>query len=230
MEDFGYESEDQQNYTKNLFRKAILISLIFFSIFCFLYIGVNAYNYFQNNKEIKTIEPKVKKIKTYPESGKLKSNDSKIKIDNSIYEDIFGTRKSKKKKVKIRNVAKPVMPPKWAATTKNSKVFKRPVIKSVNVQTKAKNKIINGRKMSRVQLAAMTSKDSAMKFLMITKSKYSRIFSGLDGYIQEVDLGRRGIFFRVQVGDFYDQIRAENFCKKYVAASSKSRSDCIVID
>ena len=231
MEDFGYKSEDEQNYTKNLFRKAVLISLIFFSIFCFLYIGVNAYNYFQNSQEVKTIEPEVKIIKTYPESGELQKDDSKIKIDNSIYEDIFGTRKGNKKQVKIKDIAKPVMPPESSkATNKDDILDKKPVIKSVNVQVKAKNKIINGRKMSRVQLAAMTSKDSAMKFLMITKSKYSNIFSGLDGYIQEVDLGKRGIFFRVQVGDFYDQIRAENFCKKYIAASGKSRSDCIVID
>ncbi len=227
MEDFGYKSESDENYTKALVKKALLISLILFSVFCFVYIGVNAYNYFQSNKEIKTISPEVQKIKTYPKAGKSKRDNSKIKIDSSIYEDIFGTRKSKKEKVKVKKIIKPAMPPKKARKITKVKKPKKTVTRKI---VSANKRIGNGRKMSRVQLAAMTTKDSAIRFLKITKSRHSGIFSGLDGYIQEVDLGKRGVFFRVQIGDFYDQIRAENFCKKYVAASQKSRSDCIIVE
>ncbi len=230
MEDFGYKSEDQENYTKNLTKRALFLSFIFFSVFCFIYIAVNAYNYFQNNKEIRTIEPKVVKIKTYPKELNGLQDESQIKIDNSIYEDIFGTKKKKKKKIKIKKIIEPAIPPKKITTTPG-KNKKKTVIKKKAVYKKPTNKTTrSGRKMSRVQLAAMTTKDSAMRFLKITKSRYSKIFSGLDGYIQEVDLGKRGVFFRVQVGDFYDQVRAESFCKKYIAATQKSKSDCIVID
>lgn len=230
MEDFGYKSENDENYTKALTKKALLLGLILFSIFCFLYIGVNAYNYFQNNKVIKTIEPTTAKIKTYPNDSAA-NKDSKIKIDSSIYEDIFGTRKKEKEKVKVKESVKPAIPPKRINITHNKPTRKKVVKKSNPRTVEIVNKRnSNGRKRSRVQLAAMTSKESALRFLKITKSKYPRIFSGLDGYIQEVDLGRRGIFFRVQIGDFYDQIRAENFCKKYIAASQKSRSDCIIVE
>lgn len=150
-----------------------------------------------------------------------------VKIDDSIYEDIFGNKK-KQKKIKIKKKNKPPLPPKNKKTSAKN-VSKKEKFKKTTYSKKT-SKTINGRRMSRVQLAAMTSKNSAIRFLEITKSKYSSIFSGLDGYIQEVDLGKRGIFFRVQVGEFYDQIRAENFCKKYLAASQKTRSDCIVID
>ncbi len=230
MEDFGYKNENDENYTKALIKKALLLGLILFSIFCFLYIGVNAYNYFQNNKVIKTIKPKTAQIKSYPNDN-MPDKDSKIKIDSSIYEDIFGTRK-KKEEVKVKKNAKPAVPPKEIKIThrqpEKKMAAKKNEVKTVSIVSNKRNP--NGRKRSRVQLAAMTSKESALRFLKITKSKYPQIFSGLDGYIQEVDLGKRGIFFRVQIGDFYDQIRAENFCKKYVAAAQKSRSDCIIVE
>lgn len=225
MEDFGYTSQEQENYTKKLIKKTILLAFLLFSTLTFFYIAKNAYNYFQNNKEIKVIQPEVKIIKTYP---KLDRNKKEIvKIDDSIYEDIFGNKK-KQKKIKIKKKNKPPLPPKNKKTSAKN-VSKKEKFKKTTYSKKT-SKTINGRRMSRVQLAAMTSKNSAIRFLEITKSKYSSIFSGLDGYIQEVDLGKRGIFFRVQVGEFYDQIRAENFCKKYLAASQKTRSDCIVID
>ncbi len=229
MEDFGYKSENDENYTKVLIKKALLLGLIVFSMFCFIYIGVNAYNYFQNNKEIKTIEPKIVKIKTYPDLKTPNDEESQIKIDSSIYEDIFGTRKNEKEEVKVKKVVKPAIPPETIKTVEISKP-KKSINKPKSTVVPSSKRNLNGRKMSRVQLAAMTTKDGAIRFLKSTKSKHSRIFAGLDGYIQEVDLGKRGIFFRVQVGDFYDQIRAENFCKKYIAATQKSRSDCIIVD
>lgn len=224
MEDFGYTSQEQENYTKRLIKKALLLSFLLFSTLTFFYIAKNAYNFVQNNREINVIQPESKTIKTYPK--KDKKDSEVIKIDDSIYEDIFGKRK-KQDKVKIKKENKPPIPPKQKKVNKKTKIKKQKVKKDYNP---SKLKISNGRRMSRVQLAAMTSKDSAIRFLEITKSKNSNIFSGLDGYIQEVDLGRRGVFFRVQIGEFYDQIRAESFCKKYIAATQKTKSDCIVID
>lgn len=224
MEDFGYTSQERENYTKRLVKKTLLLSFLLFSALTFFYIAKNAYNFVQNNREIKVIQPESKVIKTYPK--KDKKNNEIIKIDDSIYEDIFGKRK-KQDKIKIKKENKPPAPPKKKKVSKKVKTTKRKVKKDYKP---SRSTVSNGRRMSRVQLAAMTSKDSAIRFLEITKSKYSNIFSGLDGYIQEVDLGRRGIFFRVQIGEFYDQIRAENFCKKYIAASQKTKSDCIVID
>jgi hypothetical protein len=45
-----------------------------------------------------------------------------------------------------------------------------------------------------------------------------------------VSLGKRGIFYRLQIGEFFNQIEAEEFCGKYVAQTKKSRADCIVVE
>ena len=227
MEDFGYTSQEQENYTKKLIKKTLLLAFLLFSTLTFFYIAKNAYNYFQNNKEIKVIEAETNIIKTYPKADD--KNNEIVKIDDSIYEDIFGNRK-KPKKIKIKKKNKSPLPPKVKKQKRKQNTNPTKEIAKKRVIKKQVTRTINGRKMSRVQLAAMTSKDSAIRFLEITKSKYSSIFSSLDGYIQEVDLGKRGVFFRVQIGEFYDQVRAENFCKKYIAAAQKTRSDCIVID
>ena len=56
------------------------------------------------------------------------------------------------------------------------------------------------------------------------------LFVNLRNVIQKVDLGKRGIFYRLQIGEFFNQIEAENFCQKYITQIQKTRADCIVVE
>ena len=49
-------------------------------------------------------------------------------------------------------------------------------------------------------------------------------------FIEEADLGRRGVFYRLQIGDFFNQIDAEEFCTRFVSQAQKTRSDCIIVE
>ncbi len=82
----------------------------------------------------------------------------------------------------------------------------------------------------RVQVAAMTSKNAAEENWSRLKRLYSNLFSGLEPFTEEVNLGKRGIFYRLQVGNFYNQIEAEEFCDRYVSQAKKTRADCIVVE
>lgn len=85
------------------------------------------------------------------------------------------------------------------------------------------------RRYVRVQIAALTSKKSAEEYWQKI-NKNSRLVSGLKSYTEEVNLGKKGIFFRLQIGNFSDQVEAEDFCKKYTLQMQKNKADCIVVE
>jgi len=86
------------------------------------------------------------------------------------------------------------------------------------------------KKMIRVQLAAMSKKQTAEEIWKGVSSANSSLFKGLKPIIEEVDLGRRGIFYRLQIGYFFNQIDAESFCNKYIIQTQRNRADCIVVE
>lgn len=242
MEDFGYSKEQEENYIKSLIKKSFLIGASLFSVFCFIYISMSAFNYFsQNHSDIKIIEPPVENIKIIAVTEV--QNEDSMKIDSSIYEDIFGTRKKEKRKIKVK---KPAIAPIAKKTkedniiTKNKSSNDKKIIiysdekLTKNIKTLSsdnnKSKQKTGKNYVRVQIAAMTSKRSAYRYFESLKNNYPNLFQGLEHFIQEVDLGKRGTFYRVQIGNFYDQIRAENFCQKFVTQTSKSKADCIIVE
>ena len=81
-----------------------------------------------------------------------------------------------------------------------------------------------------VQVAAMTSKIAAQEQWDKLNRHYPSLFSGLKSFTEEVNLGKRGVFYRLQIGNFYNQIEAEEFCNRYVAQTQKSKADCIVVE
>lgn len=82
----------------------------------------------------------------------------------------------------------------------------------------------------RVQVVAMTSKAAADETWNKLSKLYSGLFSGLKPFVEEANLGKRGIFYRLQIGNFFNQVEAEEFCNKYVAQTKKNRGDCIVVE
>ncbi len=253
MEDFGYSKEQDENYLAKLFKRAFMLGATLFSIFCFIYITHSAVNYFsQNRGEVKIIEASVDPIKII-ETAEIQNQNS-LQIDSSIYEDIFGNKKKNHEEITVKKLVLPELPPKENIKTGNiqtkiestkdnsnqkiiiyqeQEIQNQPkVLLSQENKTKTASKNIDkkGKNYIRVQLAAMTSKQAAYKYFQDVKNKNSELFYGLEDFIQEVDLGKRGIFYRVQVGNFYDQIRAESFCKKYITQTSKNKADCIIVE
>lgn len=85
------------------------------------------------------------------------------------------------------------------------------------------------RRYVRVQIAALTSKKAAEDYWKKISGS-SRLFSDLKPFTEQVDLGKKGIFYRLQIGNFSDQVDAESFCKKYTLQMQKNKADCIVVE
>ena len=278
MEDFGYSKQQEESAASSVVKRAFLIGATLFSVACFIYVTINAYYFFSqdSNANIETIKADADPIKVV-ETDHNNSDDA-MKIDNSIYEDIFGNRKhTKEKEVKIRESSSPALPPKnqvEVAEKKSAKNNAQFVTSTQNTAANNKNKAgqiivysdappekdnnvllerpkaekaapkatpnelvsvaakpaLANKKYIRVQIAALTSKKSADEYWDRLQHLYPSLFSGLKSVVEQVDLGKRGIFYRLQIGNFFDQVRAEEFCNRYVAQTQKSKADCIVVE
>jgi cell division septation protein DedD len=76
-----------------------------------------------------------------------------------------------------------------------------------------------------VQLAALKSQDSARPAWRRLQKAHSALLSEREMAVQEVDLGERGIFHRVQAGYFSDRTSALELC----AALKARGQDCLVV-
>lgn len=259
MEDFGYQKDDDQLQFSNATKKVFLGIATLFSIACFIYVTVSAYHFvYQDgeNSDIETIKSPEGPIKI-SEDEENAATDSSLQINRSIYEDIFGNKKGslKSENLRIRNAPAPALPPKKeilpitaennsAPTTsqeqkiviysdQNKKDAAKDLLTKTNGEERAaiapKAKIEKKRSV-RVQVAAMTSRAAAEEHWNRLSRLHSNLFSGLKSFTEEVNLGKRGIFYRLQIGNFYNQIEAEEFCNRYVSQAKKSRADCIVVE
>jgi len=154
--------------------------------------------------------PKIKDVEEIDKKPAIKKDDAKI----IVYSDKIPEDNNKvllnQKKAPIKNEDAETAPAKQASNAAPSM---------------AKNK-----KYVRVQIAALTSKNSANDYWQSLQKLHPSLFSGLKYFIEEANLGKRGIFFRVQVGNFFDQVKAEDFCNKYISQTRKSKADCIVVE
>lgn len=270
MEDFGYSKQQDESAASSVIKRAFLVGATLFSVACFIYVTINAYYFFSQggNANIETIKAEADPIKVI--ETEHASDDDAMKIDNSIYEDIFGNRKyAKEKEVKIRESASPAVPPKAqvevadkksvkdsaqtmasAANRKiivysdapqekdNNVLLERPKAEKATAKPPTANELagvaakpaLANKKYIKVQIAALTSKKAAEEYWDRLRGLYPSLFSGLKSFVEQVDLGKRGIFYRLQIGNFFDQVRAEEFCNRYVAQTQKSKADCIVVE
>lgn len=264
MEDFGYSKHQEQGSGNSILKKAFLLGATLFSLACFTYVTINAYYYIYSDKNnnIELIKAAADPIKVVEEEKHL----NEMKIDNSIYEDIFGNKKHREKEIKLRESAETAIPPKVKDVeeiekkpakdiAKNNQIIvysdkkpeennrdflnAKPVrtesqIKNIEEKESAASKPVltlnKQKKLVKVQVAALTSRESANEYWKNLQNRHSSLLSSLRPFIEQVDLGKRGIFYRLQIGNFSDQIRAEEFCNRYVAQAKKNRADCIVVE
>ena len=142
--------------------------------------------------------------------------------------------------------AAPIAQPKAVAKTQEQKIVvfsdaakKEEPAKDLLTNTKGEGRAVavkpaaapkSQKRSIRVQVAAMTSKGAADESWVKLSKLYSGLFSGLKPFVEEADLGKRGIFYRLQIGTFFNQVEAEEFCNKYVTQTKKGRGDCIVVE
>jgi hypothetical protein len=251
MEDFGYKKTDEKTELPGTAKRILLGFATLFSIAVFIYITISAYYFVHQDKDsdietIKSPEGPIKVVEEEQQTG--------VEVNHDIYDDIFGSKQSalKHKNVKIRARVEPALPhnevvAKEIKTKKEDEKItvysaeKKEAVKQVLAQdqkdiekrdnTAAENRAKSkGKKSIRVQIAAMSSGEAASEQWRKLNGAYSSIFSGLKSYVEKVDLGKRGIFYRLQIGNFPDQISAEKFCNRYVAQTRKSSADCIIVE
>lgn len=259
MEDFGYQKEEKKIQSNSLVKKIFLLSASLFSLACFIYVSMNAYNFVYNDKNgnievIKSPQEPIKVVEAAPEAG--------MQVNHSIYEDIFGNSKQHRENAarhKILENPQPALPPSQPKKdivdkndnpegTKNSAAISanneglsqknidpnKGIATQKSSETSAKDEkkseVKKAKRVIRIQLAAMSSEKSAYEHWDKLNRLYSGLFSGLKPVVEKVDLGKKGVFYRLQIGDFYNQVEAEKFCSKYTAQSQKTRSDCIIVE
>ena len=104
------------------------------------------------------------------------------------------------------------------------------IIKNLSQNQKNDNQKKDRPRIVRVQIAAMSSKSVAEANWQKLKTEHSKIFSKLKPFIEEINLGKKGSFYRLQVGNFFNQVEADEFCVKYINATQKNKADCIVVE
>jgi hypothetical protein len=285
MEDFGYKKDESQSSLTGLAKKIFLAAATIFSIICFIYLTIHAYYFVYNDKDsdIEVIKAPDGPIKVM-EDQKNSVRDA-AQIDNSIYEDIFGNKGTKRENpanFKIVDIPEPVSPPAVSREeiTTDDKIVKEVLEESHAAEKKVKipdqqQKIIvfsnalqkeapaqdlltknsgkekaltgkttnqdqdkeiddlprkNKKRAARVQIAAMTSKNATEQYWIKLNKSYPDLLSGLKSYVQKVDMGKKGFFYRLQIGNFFNQIEAEEFCRRYVIRAQKSKADCIIVE
>lgn len=181
---------------------------------------------FGNRKDITKEEIKINKNQepAYP------PRDSKNSINEKKIKENFDDSENLVKKIdEISNekIEKPLVENKNIEEKKVEKVQPQPKIIEAPVKTQPTPR---KRSAIRVQISAMSSKENCEEYWKKMSRLHPEIFSGTKYFIEEVDLGRRGIFFRLQIGEFFNQIDAEEFCTRFVSKAQKTRSDCIVVE
>jgi len=237
-EDFGYLKDKKQSNTLFIVKKSLKISAILTSIAGFAYISITAYNfvnYGPKKPEIQRIKSPDHPIKTYPESqGNIKKN-----LDQEIYDSLVSNKGKDEKRVTIKSAPEI---PKMKKLIKNQK---DQIIanKQLNLQddqeklmSQFRNKALveniikgNQRPESKVQIAALKSKQDAVNYWQEIKKKYPKLVKNRQYFIEKVDLGTKGTFYRLHIGFFEKKLDATLFCKEYIILTSKTKADCLVI-
>lgn len=188
-------------------------------------------------KKKESINRVAPKIRIAPEPA-LPPKQEEAKPDHRLIRDeiIAKNNVSKDKRIVVYSDSTPEKQATKDLLTKESSVKNSPAAiktnESLAEQTKesAPTPKPTKRRYVRVQIAALASKSSAEDYWRKIQYANSSLFSGIKPYVEEVNLGKRGIFYRLQLGNFSDQVDAETFCNRYVSQTRKSRADCIVVE
>ncbi len=77
----------------------------------------------------------------------------------------------------------------------------------------------------RVQIASFSTENAAQKALKIIQDKFPELLSGRQGNTEYVDLGKKGVFYRLQLSPFQSKYDAQEYCQKL----QENNQNCYVI-
>ncbi len=77
----------------------------------------------------------------------------------------------------------------------------------------------------RVQLASFSAENTAQKALKILQDKFPKLLDGHQGNIEYVDLGKKGVFYRLQLSPFNRKSDAQDYCRKL----QQNNQNCYVV-
>jgi len=118
----------------------------------------------------------------------------------------------------------------YNSSQKDSMNNRKDGVNDASLKSATRNVQQNLRGLSRVQVAALSSRKSAVEYWSKLSRDYPSLVSHLNYFISEVNLGKKGTFYRLQIGNFRNQVDAEEFCRKFISQSGKSRADCIIVE
>ena len=248
MEDFGYLKYDQQGKASVIIKKSLIIGAVLLSILCFFYVAVSAYYfiYHEENSDIKIVRsPKIPVKVKEDGSGDIVIRD----LDKAVYNNIIGGKEESLQSKDIKIVTAPANPISLDNVIEDGVINNSRIIKSAQEQkvvtydlesnkdqiassdVQEQSSALPDLSLSRVQIAALSSEKSANEYWFKLKKQYPKLFTDqLKPFIQKVDLGRRGVFYRLQIGNFSNQVQAEDFCIEFINKAGKSKADCIIVE
>lgn len=233
---FTWFSGDK-NVKHNFFdRKRILFLLTFIAVLIFLFVLFKSYKVAitSNNPDaLPIIKSGIGEIKVKAENneiGKVEQNsfyddlsDDNENINISILENdstnLAGYAPELESKVNDLNI-----------NSKDSTIDNKKISIQDNLNHKENylNKKDNDNYF-KVQLIALKNREQAVDYINLTKKLYGELLKNLNIFISEADLEEKGIFYRVQVGNFLEKSSANDFCSEYLKRSNNNLTNCIVV-
>lgn len=232
-----------KKYQKNILITATIIVTV---LFCFILIKSYRISSISNNLD------KLPIIKSKVDTVKIKSPIEKPYIaENSFYknfkkvkEDTINIDKSSISNINIddhlNNKLNSVIYENVTNNNKNlnntsANIELNKTTKVVITNKKENNDNINTNNIDKnnnfykVQLIALKNKQQADNFVKKIKKQFNNLLKNLEVFLFEVDLGDKGIFYRVQVGNFNTKNDAMKFCRNYLMITLKNPTNCIVV-
>ena len=76
-----------------------------------------------------------------------------------------------------------------------------------------------------MQIAALRSEADAKRSWANLSKRHADLFGGLQSTVVRVDLGQKGVFYRLQAGPFADEAAARSLCSR----AKQRKLGCIVV-
>jgi hypothetical protein len=204
------------------YKKEVLIAttLVVCSIFCYIvYKSYKISKIKQNPDNLLIIKSKIEQIKI--------KNELEIKSEDKEYESII-TDNEDSKQIKVAdNGGNEVF---LSLNDKIEELSEGEFIEEKeNKEKQKKEGAIREKVGYKVQLVALRSEKQAKNFIENTKDEYGYLLKNLNIFQTSIDLGEKGVFYRVQVGFFNTLDVAQAFCKTYLDSSKRGLLNCIVV-
>ncbi|MDR1499053.1 MAG: SPOR domain-containing protein, partial [Rickettsiales bacterium] len=224
-------------YTSRLYRKNILVVAALVLVLIFMFIMVKSYKIakvrknidslptIKNNEDVVKIKHKVRELPTgantfYDSLRKDENTDTEVQV----IEKSTGTAGTPNE-ITIPKSRKNEIVDKYEDEEEDvviSENIKEVVINEKESIEREPKVAANASKISiqnnfyKAQLVAVRNKQQARNFIGKTKKIYGNLLKDLDIFVVEVNLNEKGMFYRVQVGNFNTKGEAAEFCKTYI--------------